>query len=201
MKKSNFNNQYNADPLVLFTEWFEEAKQNEINDPNAMNLATISKENLPSSRIVLLKSFDKNGFVFYSNKSSKKGKSILNNPNVALNFHWKSIRKQVRIEGVVSKVLTKDADKYFYSRHYKSKIGAWASKQSKELIDKEELENRFKKYSLKYNDKFVPRPSYWIGYKVAPNLFEFWSEKKYRMHERIEYEKKTNNWVVRKLYP
>ena len=150
---------------------------------------------------MLLKSFDENGFVFYSNKSSKKGKSILNNPNVALNFHWKSIRKQVRIEGLVSKVATKEVNNYFNSRHYKSKIGAWASKQSRELINKKELENRFNKYALKYNSKLVPRPSYWIGYRVSPNLFEFWSEKKYRMHDRIEYKKKPNNWLIRGLYP
>ena len=165
-----------------------------------MNLATTSKQNIPSSRIVLLKSFDKSGFIFYSNKSSKKGKSFLNNPNVALNFYWKSIRKQIRIEGMISKISKKESDEYFQSRNYKSKISAWASKQSRILNNRKELENRFKKYSLTYN-KSVPRPSYWIGYRVVPNLFEFWKEKKYRMHDRIEYKKKLKNWSVRRLYP
>ena len=200
MKKFNLNNQYYADPLDLFTEWFEEAKQKEINDPNAMNLATISKHNIPSSRIVLLKSFDKNGFIFYSNKSSKKGKSILNNPNVALNFYWKSIRKQIRIEGIISEISKKESEEYFQSRNYKSKIGAWASKQSRTLNNRQELEDRFSKYSMIYN-KSVPRPSYWIGFRIVPNLFEFWKEKKYRMHDRIEYKKKIKEWSVKRLYP
>ena len=201
MKKVNFNNQYYADPLVLFAEWFEQAKVKELNDPNAMNLATISKKNIPSSRIVLLKSFTKNGFIFYSNKSSKKGKSILLNPNVALNFYWKSIRKQIRIEGVVTQLSRKEVDAYFKTRPYQSKIGAWSSNQSKELKTRKELENKFKQYSRIYKEGNVPRPPYWVGYKVEPNLFEFWEEKKYRLHNRIEYQKIKNQWKIRSLYP
>ena len=201
MKKVNFTKQYYADPLILFHEWFEQAKIKEINDPNAMNLATISKKNIPSSRIVLLKSFSESGFVFYTNKSSKKGKSILNNPNVALNFHWKSIRKQVRIEGTVSQISKKEVDEYFKTRPFLSKVGAWSSNQSSKLQKREDLKVRFKKYSAIYKDKIVPRPSYWVGYSVNPSLFEFWEEKKYRLHDRTEYQKIRNKWIIRKLYP
>ena len=125
------------DPIILFRKWFEEAKQKEINDPNAMNLSTISESLMPSSRIVLLKSFDKNGFVFYTNVESKKGNSINLNPQVSLNFHWKSLLKQIRIEGIAKLLTNKEADKYFDSRPEESKIGAWASDQSSELKNRE----------------------------------------------------------------
>ena len=140
----------NEDPIILFGKWFEEAKQKEVKDPNAMNLATTSNNLKPSSRIVLLKSFDEKGFVFYTNSKSKKGNSIISIPHVALNFHWKSLFRQIRIEGMAKQVSENEADTYFNSRPKESKIGAWASKQSSNLKNRKELENKFAEYSQKY---------------------------------------------------
>ena len=188
-------------PFSLFKEWFEEAQKNEINDANAMNLSTISKSNFPSSRMVLLKDFDDRGFVFYTNIKSKKGKDIINNPNVSLNFHWKSITKQVRIEGKVISVTKEEADEYFNSRPKESRIGAWASNQSSKMNNREDL---IKKYNF-YNDKFkegsIPRPDYWIGFRVAPTLIEFWQDMPFRLHDRLEFVKNNNKWETKKLFP
>ncbi len=191
----------NSNPLSLFDEWFEEAKKSEINDPNAMNLATISKEGKLSSRIVLLKSYNDKGFVFYTNSNSKKGRSIENNTNVALNFHWKSLQKQIRIEGTVSKIGNKEADEYYNSRPFGSRVGAWASIQSEELDDRSSLLNRVKKYEKKFQNTKITRPAHWNGYLVYPNLIEFWQDMPFRLHDRVEFKKKENNWVSRKLYP
>ena len=189
------------DPIILFSEWFEEAKQKEINDPNAMNLSTISKSLMPSSRIVLLKSFDNNGFVFYTNVESKKGNSINLNPQVSLNFHWKSLLRQVRIEGIAKLVTNKEADEYFDSRPEESKIGAWASDQSSELKTREELIDKIKKYTEKYKKKIIPRPLYWTGFRVEPLLIEFWQDMPFRLHDRVEYKKNNNSWLIKRLYP
>ena len=189
------------DPIILFSKWFAEAKQKEINDPNAMNLSTISKSLMPSSRIVLLKSFDNNGFVFYTNVRSKKGNSINFNSQVSLNFHWKSLLRQIRIEGIAKKVTNKEADEYFNSRPEESKIGAWASEQSSELKTREELTNKVKKYSEKYQEKFIPRPHYWTGFRVDPLLIEFWQDMPFRLHDRVEYKKNKNSWIIKRLYP
>ena len=189
------------DPIILFNEWFQEAKQKEINDPNAMNLSTVSKSLWPSSRIVLLKSFDRNGFVFYTNTESKKGISININPQVSLNFHWKSLLKQIRIEGIAKLLTNKEADKYFDSRPEESKIGAWASDQSSELKNREELINKVKKYTEKYKEKNIPRPNYWTGFRVEPLLIEFWQDMPFRLHDRVEYKKNNNSWLIKKLYP
>ena len=143
----------NKKPLALFEEWFEEAKKTEINDPNAMNLATISSNGKPSSRIVLLKSFDKNGFIFYSNSNSKKGKAIKENKSVALNFHWKSLQRQIRIEGNVSLISSKQADDYYNTRPLGSRIGAWASLQSEELDDRSTLKKRVNDFEIKFKSK------------------------------------------------
>ncbi len=190
-----------SDPIKLFEEWFKEAVKKEINDPNAMNLSTISNDLKPSSRIVLLKDFDKRGFVFYSNIKSKKGISFLENPSVALNFHWKSLLRQVRIEGVVNQVTDKEADEYFDSRHKESRIGAWASNQSSELIDRKNLEESIYYYKNKFKDKKINRPSHWTGFRVEPNLIEFWQDMPYRLHDRLEYKKINKKWIVKKLYP
>lgn len=187
-------------PLVLFKDWFEEAKLKEINDPNAMNLVTIDINQQPSSRIVLLKIFDEQGFVFFTNLESKKGKDIMNNPNVALNFHWKSIRRQVRIQGKAIKISDSLADEYFQSRPQESKIGAWASKQSQELRDRQDLNDRILEFKKKF-DNNVPRPPHWTGLRVEPTLIEFWQEVKFRLHDRVEYKKENNNWTSKKLYP
>ena len=166
-----------------------------------MNLSTISPELKPSSRMVLLKDFDSDGFIFYTNISSKKGNSILNNPNVALNFHWKSLLRQIRIEGIAHQVSDKIADEYFNSRHNESKIGAWASKQSKELIDRNILEKRFSYYKDNFKDKEILRPTFWTGFRVEPSLMEFWQDMPFRLHDRLEFKMIDNKWISKKLFP
>jgi len=189
------------DPINLFNSWFKEASISEINDPNAMNLSTISKDLKPSSRMVLLKDFSQNGFIFYTNLNSKKGESIIKNPNVALNFHWKSLLRQVRIEGKAKKILDEEADEYYESRTEDSKIGAWASNQSSELKSREELEKKVKYYKKKFENKKIIRPSFWTGYRVKPDLIEFWHDMPFRLHDRLEYKKINNVWISKKLYP
>ena len=189
------------DPFLLFEEWFEEAKLKEQNDPNAMNLSTISKDLKPSSRIVLLKSFDQDGFVFYTNLQSTKGISLLSNSNASLTFHWKSLLKQIRIEGRAHQVTNKEADDYFNSRPMESRIGAWASNQSSELSDRQELIDKISLYKKKFQQNSISRPPYWTGFRVEPNLIEFWKDMPFRLHDRIEYKKTDNKWISRRLYP
>jgi pyridoxamine 5'-phosphate oxidase len=178
------------DPIQLFKIWMEEAKKSEPNDPNALSLATSSKNNLPSVRMVLLKDFSKNGFVFYTNLNSQKGNELKENPKAAMCFHWKSLLRQVRINGTVSRVSEVDADQYYNSRAYESRIGAWASKQSEELNNRDQLMNSIKKYKEKYNDeKKVPRPSHWSGWNLSPLSIEFWLDGDNRIHERLKYTK------------
>ena len=191
----------NEDPIILFGKWFEEAKQKEVKDPNAMNLATTSNNLKPSSRIVLLKSFDEKGFVFYTNSKSKKGNSIVSNPHVALNFYWKNLFRQIRIEGMAIQVSKNEADSYFNSRPKESKIGAWASQQSSNLKNRKELENKFAEYSQKYKNKIIPRPTYWTGFRVKPSLIEFWQDMPFRLHDRVAYKKSGKNWLTKRLYP
>ena len=191
----------NKDPIDLFAKWYEEAKTNEVNDPNAMNLATISKDNKPSSRIVLLKYFSVNGFVFYTNTLSKKGNSLENNKYAALNFHWKSLLKQIRIEGEVTKVNKKEADEYFNSRPIDSRIGAWASSQSDYLKNRSELLKKVEIIKEKFTNKSIVRPPHWTGYLVIPSLIEFWQNMPHRLHDRVEYRKTESGWESRNLYP
>jgi len=191
----------NENPIDLFAKWYEEAKKTEVNDPNAMNLATISKDNKPSSRIVLLKSFSVNGFVFYTNTLSKKGNSLENNQYAALNFHWKSLLKQIRIEGEVNKVNAKEADEYFNSRPIDSKIGAWASLQSNYLKDRSELLKKVEIIKGKFTNKLIVRPPHWTGYLVIPRLIEFWQYMPHRLHDRVEYIKTESGWKAQNLYP
>ena len=173
-------------PIELFNEWFNEAKKTEINDPNALALATSSKDGEPSVRIVLLKDFNQNGFVIYTNFDSKKSIDIINNPNASMCFHWKSLLRQIRITGQITKVPDEDADLYYKSREYESRIGAWASKQSAVLKNREELYQEIKNYKKKYSDKNnVPRPSYWSGWNLNPNEVEFWLDGKDRIHQRL----------------
>ena len=188
-------------PFSLFKEWFDEAQKNEINDANAMNLSTISKSNFPSSRMVLLKDFDDRGFVFYTNTNSKKGKDIINNPNVSLNFHWKSITKQVRIEGKAISVSDKEADEYFNSRPKESRIGAWASNQSSKMNNREDLIENYNFYKNKFKEGSIPRPDYWSGFRVVPILIEFWQDMPFRLHDRLEFIKINNKWETKKLFP
>ena len=188
-------------PIELFQEWFEEAKKSEINDPNAMNLATISFDGKPSSRIVLLKSYDDKGFVFYTNSNSKKGRAIQSNNSVALNFHWKTLQRQVRIEGNVTQISKAEADEYYNSRPLGSRIGAWASIQSEELDDRSTLTKRADEFEKKFSGNDVPRPPHWNGYLVTPVLIEFWQDMPFRLHDRLEFRKENERWLTRKLYP
>mgnify|MGYP001201805983 CR=1 FL=1 len=191
----------NEDPIVLFGKWFEVAKQKEVNNSNAMNLSTVSKNSKPSSRIVLLKSFDEKGFVFYTNTKSPKGNSIASNPYVALNFYWKNLLRQIKIEGIATQISIEESDTYFNSRPKASKISAWASHQSSELKSREELEKKVEEYTHKFKNKTIPRPPYWGGYKVEPLLMEFWQEMPFRLHDRVEFKKNKEGWSNRKLYP
>ena len=191
------------DPIQLFKIWMNEAKKSEPNDPNAAALATSNKNNFPSARIVLLKDFSKNGFVFYTNLNSQKGNELKENPKASMCFHWKSLLRQIRISGSVSLVADDDADDYYNSRGYDSRIGAWASKQSEELISRDELINSIEEYKKKYNDlNKVPRPSYWSGWNLSPLSVEFWLDGESRIHERLKYTKDSNsNWVKSLLSP
>ncbi len=191
----------NENPFILFDKWFSEAKEKEINDPNAMNLATTGSDLRPRSRIVLLKSHSVFGFVFYTNINSLKGNNINENTNVALNFHWKSLSRQVRIEGVAKLVSNKEADEYYDSRSKVSRIGSWASSQSSELTNREELENKVNDYQKKFEGKNIPRPNFWSGYRVSPNLIEFWQEMPFRLHDRVAFSISEKGWKGRRLYP
>ena len=191
----------NENPIDLFDRWFQQAKLMEIDDPNAMNLSTVTNDLQPSSRIVLLKSFNDDGFVFYTNLNSKKGLAIKKNSQVALNFYWKSLKKQVRIEGKAEIVKETDADEYFDTRPEDSKIGAWASHQSLELKSREELEKRVVTFKKKFEGSKIMRPKNWSGYKVIPKLIEFWQEMPFRLHDRAEFIRYENKWNARKLYP
>jgi len=191
----------NLNPIILFEEWFNLASQKEINDPNAMCLSTISND-APHSRMVLLKDFDDNGFVFYTNYESNKGKDIQSNPNVCLNFHWKSLLRQVRIEGQIEKVSSVTSDNYFNSRHYLSRVGAWASNQSSVLESRELLERKIEEIKLKYPEgSAFPRPDYWGGFIVKPLKIEFWQDMPHRIHKREIYELKNGSWIYYNLYP
>ena len=191
----------NLNPIILFEEWFKLASQKEINDPNAMCLSTISNDS-PHSRMVLLKDFDDNGFVFYTNYESNKGKDIQSNPNVCLNFHWKSLLRQVRIEGQIEKVSSVTSDNYFNSRHYLSRVGAWASNQSSVLESRELLERKIEEIKLKYPEgSAFPRPDYWGGFIVKPLKIEFWQDMPHRIHKREIYELKNGSWIYYSLYP
>ena len=190
-------------PIDLFKMWYEEAKKTEINDPNAVALATSSKEAVPAVRMVLLKSYNDDGFVFYTNLKSNKSKDININPNAAMCFHWKSLLRQIRIVGKVNQVSAKEADEYYDSRGYGSRIGAWASNQSKILNSREQLYESIESFKKKFpNNSKVPRPPYWSGWNLKPNKIEFWLDGESRVHERLLYELKRNGkWTKKLLSP
>jgi len=191
------------DPMQLFKVWMDEAKKTEPNDPNAVALATSNKKNLPSVRMVLLKDFNENGFVFYTNLNSQKGIELKENPNASMCFHWKSLLRQVRISGSVSSVSDKVADQYYNTRGYESRIGAWASKQSKVLSSRDELINSIDDFKKKFNDQNnVPRPSHWSGWNLSPLTIEFWLDGDSRIHERLKYSKNSDGiWTQSLLSP
>ena len=190
-------------PTDLFKEWFNEAKKTEINDPNAFSLATCDKKGVPSVRIVLLKDFSNNGLVFYTNLNSKKSNDIKENPNGSICFHWKSLLRQIRINGKVTLVSDQVADEYYLSRAYESRIGAWASKQSEELNSREQLLKSIQDYKKKYSNKSdVPRPSHWSGWILSPDSIEFWLDGENRIHERLKYNKdNSGKWIKSLLSP
>ena len=191
------------DPFELFKEWFEVAKKKEINDPNALALGTASKDGVPSVRMVLLKGFDKDGFIFYTNLKSQKSKELKENPNATMCFHWKSLLRQIRIVGKLNQVDDKMADDYYSTRAYESRIGAWASKQSSILKSRDELLNNLENFKKKYSDKDnVPRPDHWSGWNLKPSSIEFWLDGDNRIHERLKYTlDNNNNWEKSLLSP
>ena len=181
------------DPIKLFEEWFYQAKKTEINDPNALALATADKLGIPTVRMVLLKNFNNNGFIFYTNFNSKKSIDLKENPNASLCFHWKSLLRQIRITGKIYKVSEDEADAYYKTRSYGSRIGAWASNQSSILNNREDLYKSIEDYKKKYpNENNVPRPKNWSGWNLKPNSIEFWLDGEDRIHQRLKYIKKEN---------
>ena len=191
-----FNN-----PIKLFEKWFNKAKETEINDPNAVAVATADKNNQPSVRMVLLKGLNEKGFVFYTNLNSKKGNDLKFNNRASMCFHWKSLRRQVRIIGTVEKVTDREADDYYNTRPYKNKIGAWASSQSEVLNKREDFLKKIESYEKKYPSDDVPRPSHWSGWRLIPIEIEFWLDGEGRIHERLNYKIKNGNWIKELLYP
>ena len=189
-------------PLELFKIWISEAEKKEINDPNALSLATSSKNNEPSVRVVLLKGLSQKGFVFYTNLNSPKSNDLKKNPNAAMCFHWKSLQRQVRISGSVTQVSDEEADFYFNSRPYESRIGAWASDQSKSMKERKEFLKKIEEYKAKYkNGENLTRPKHWSGWCLNPLEIEFWLGDKYRIHERLKYNKVLSDWKKEILYP
>lgn len=191
------------EPFRLFREWFEEAKAKEPNDPNAMALSTVDADGLPDSRMVLLKDVDARGFVFFTNTESDKGLQLAGDAKAALLFHWKSLRRQVRIRGPVEPVEPAEADAYFASRARDSQIGAWASEQSRPLPGRFALEKRVAEFGLKFGVGAVPRPPHWSGYRVLPLAFEFWRDRPFRLHDRLRFRRADpgSGWTRERLYP
>jgi pyridoxamine 5'-phosphate oxidase len=192
-----------GEPFRRFEAWYAEAARSEPNDPNAMALATAGADGMPSVRMVLLKGHDERGFVFYTNYESRKGRQILGSKKAALLFHWKSLRRQVRVEGEVESVGDAEADEYFRSRPKASQIGAWASQQSRPLKGRFELEGRVAQFTAKYAIGQVPRPAYWSGFRIRPVLIEFWEDRPFRLHDRTVYHRNDagDGWTTEKLYP
>ncbi|MEP6982067.1 MAG: pyridoxamine 5'-phosphate oxidase [Sphingomicrobium sp.] len=190
-----------ADPFQLFDQWLSEARASEPNDPEAMALGTADAEGRPSARMVLLKGQGPDGFVFYTNERSAKGEQIAANPHAELLFHWKSLRRQIRIAGAVERVPGTDADAYFASRGRDSQLGAWASDQSRQLEDRATIERRFDEVKHKFEGQDVPRPPHWGGYRVVPERIEFWSDRPHRLHERRLFVREGDGWTEGLLYP
>ena len=191
------------EPLRLFAAWFDEARRSEPADPDAMALSTVDRDGVPNVRMVLLKGFDERGFVFYSNQGSQKGQELADRAAAAAVFHWKSLKRQVRLRGSVEQVAEAEADAYFASRARLSQIGAWASKQSAPLESRLAFEKAVALATARYGLGAVPRPPYWVGYRIVPLVIEFWHDRPYRLHDRIEFRRKAPDgaWTKTRLYP
>lgn len=190
-----------TDPLQLFDQWFAEARETEPNDSNAMTLATVNAQGQPAARMVLLKGHDARGFVFYTNEQSRKADDLADQPRAALLFHWKSLRRQIRIEGPVSRVAPEESDAYFATRSRDSQLGAWASDQSRPLPDRATFEARFEQVRARFEGGPVPRPPHWGGYRVTPSAIEFWQDRAHRLHERRLFTRTPDGWRDGLLYP
>ena len=190
-----------ADPLAQIAQWLQEAEAKEAIEPAAMSVATVGADGRPTLRMVLLRGIDARGLVFYTNLSSRKARDIHTNPWVALCLHWKSMRRQIRVEGRAALVSDSEADAYFSSRARDSQIGAWASKQSHQLAGRFELEGRVAKFAVKFGLGVVPRPEFWSGFRVAPERIEFWEDRPFRLHDRTQWDLDNGTWTYHKLYP
>jgi pyridoxamine 5'-phosphate oxidase len=191
------------EPFVLFETWLQEARDSELNDPTALSLATVDDDGMPNVRMVLLKGLDERGFTFYTNFESQKGTELQTNAKAAMCFHWKSLRRQVRIRGNVEIVTDDEADTYFSQRPRGSRIGAWASQQSRPLESRFALEKAVAEYTARYAIGDIPRPSYWSGFRVLPVSMEFWHDRKFRLHDRIQFNRESDGegWQKTRLYP
>lgn len=190
-----------SNPFDQFEIWFKEILKSDLKEPNAMIVATSTKDGIPSVRTVLLKEFDESGFVFYTNYKSEKGKELLENPNAALLFYWGFLERQIRITGTVEKVSREKSAEYFHSRPRESQIGAWASNQSQIIEGRDYLQNKFREIKSEFEEKEIPLPEYWGGFKVVPEKFEFWQGRESRLHDRICYLKENNTWKIVRLAP
>jgi pyridoxamine 5'-phosphate oxidase len=195
--------EHDNDPFALLAQWMAEAEKSEPNDPNAMTLATVGPDGMPSVRMVLLKGFDRNGFVFYTNLESRKGEQLRAHPKAALCLHWKSLRRSARVEGTTSLVSDAEADAYFASRPRSSRIGAWASRQSRPLAGRFELERRVAEYTAKFGLGEIPRPPFWSGFRIEPLRIEFWKDGAFRLHDRLVFRRATptDSWTIEHLFP
>jgi pyridoxamine 5'-phosphate oxidase len=190
-----------VDPFALFADWFVEAQKSEINDPEAMSLATVDADGLPDVRMVLCKQLDAEGVVFYSNVESAKGRELAVAPRAAVLFHWKSLRRQARFRGAVTQVSDAEADAYFHSRPRRSQVGAWASQQSRPLESRARLEALVADYEGKFGDGEIPRPDYWRGFRLTPVEIEFWSDGAFRLHDRVRFTRQGGGWRRQRLFP
>jgi pyridoxamine 5'-phosphate oxidase len=199
LKKSDFTEE--SDPFFLFAQWLEDATGSEINDPNGMALATVDENGLPNVRMVLLKGFDERGFVFYTNFESQKGREILSSMKAAMCFHWKSLRRQVRVRGEVEVVTSTEADAYYATRPRHSRLGAWASAQSRPLEARQVLVDAVAKLEAQYPGDDIPRPAHWSGFRIVPSSIEFWRDGEFRLHDRIAFQRDGDSWAKARLYP
>jgi pyridoxamine 5'-phosphate oxidase len=190
------------DPIVQFSRWFEEAQDAGVAEPTAMTLATATRDGVPNARIVLMKGYGKDGFVFYTNYESEKGRELIDNPNAALVFFWPQLERQIRIAGSVQKTTRKESAEYFQSRPFNSQVGAWASQQSRVLVDREVLENEYRRLAHDFRGQSVPLPPYWGGFRLTPKSMEFWQGRPKRLHDRIRYVRLSQDaWRMERLSP